>query len=91
MLKISWRSTAFDDLAEIITYIADRNLQAARDLKSRIQASILQIAVYPYLGRPGRLSGTREIVVHPNYIVIYRITPTDIEVISVLHARREYP
>ncbi len=91
MLKVSWLSSASDDLAEIITYIAEHSPQAAWSLKERIQDSILPLAEYPYWGRPGRVSGTREIVVHPNYIVIYRVTHTDIEVVNVLHARQQYP
>jgi plasmid stabilization system protein ParE len=35
--------------------------------------------------------GTREIIAHPNYIVIYQVMAERIEVVSVLHARQEYP
>ena len=44
----------------------------------------------PYLYRPGRIAGTREAVVHPNYILVYRVTGT-IEILAVLHARQRYP
>ncbi|WP_242507573.1 MULTISPECIES: hypothetical protein [Serratia] len=38
----------------------------------------------------GRVDNTREIVVHPNYLIVYRIIG-HIEVLSVIHAKREYP
>jgi len=38
-----------------------------------------------------RILGLREIVVHPNYIVLYRVAATCIEVVNVVHARREFP
>lgn len=44
----------------------------------------------PYLYRTGRIAGTREIVVHPNYIVVYRVTD-HLEVLNVLHSRKCYP
>ncbi|MED7666620.1 type II toxin-antitoxin system RelE/ParE family toxin [Pseudomonas moraviensis subsp. stanleyae] len=44
----------------------------------------------PHLYRKGRSPGTREIVVHPNYVVIYEVTDR-IEILSVLHTRQEYP
>ena len=44
----------------------------------------------PYLHQVGRLPGTREIVAHPNFIVVYQV-PDRIEVISVVHSRQNYP
>ncbi|XXQ68619.1 type II toxin-antitoxin system RelE/ParE family toxin [Neisseriaceae bacterium B1] len=46
----------------------------------------------PMLGRIGRvMKGTRELVVHPNYLIIYRVLPETVEIVGVLHARRQYP
>lgn len=91
MLRISWLSTASDDLARIIAYVAERSPQAARGLRRRIDDAILPVAGHPYLFRQGRTPGTREIVAHPNYIIVYRVTDTAIEVVNVLHSRQEYP
>jgi toxin ParE1/3/4 len=41
--------------------------------------------------RPGRADGTREAVVHPNYLLIYRIVLDMVEIVTVVHARRDYP
>lgn len=47
---------------------------------------------HPYLFRTStRMPGMREVVAHPNYIVIYRVAFDLIEVVNVVHARREYP
>ena len=46
---------------------------------------------HPYMFRSGKVDGTREIVAHPNYLVIYRITVTHIQVEAVIHARQKYP
>lgn len=91
MLPIVWRATARTDLVTILTYIADRNPPAARRLKEIIESAILPTAEHPYLFRPGRVAGTREVVAHPNYILVYRVTERCIEVLNVVHARQEYP
>ena len=45
---------------------------------------------HPFIHRPGRVAGTREAIVHPNYIVVYRVAET-IDVLAVIHARQRYP
>lgn len=91
MLPVVWRKSARAGLLEIIRYIANEDPQAARQLKERLESAVLPLSEHPYLYRPGRVPGTREIVVHPNYLVIYRVAAEYIEVVSVLHARQEYP
>ena len=41
--------------------------------------------------RPGRADGTREAVVHPNYLLIYQVVSGTIEIVNVVHARQNYP
>ena len=90
-LLIQWRVSARDDLASLIRFIANENPLAARRMKAFIESSVLPASQYPYMFRPGRIPGTREIVAHPNYIVIYRVMGDHIEVVNVVHSRQEYP
>lgn len=90
MLPLVWRTEARADLAEIITYIAQRNLPAADRLAAAIEHVTEQLPAHPYIHRPGRIAGTREAVVHPNYIVVYKVAAA-IEVLAELHARQSYP
>ncbi|MFV0547209.1 MAG: type II toxin-antitoxin system RelE/ParE family toxin [Limnobaculum xujianqingii] len=87
---VEWTEEAQEELWTIINYIDDRNSQAALHLYRDIITSAEMLLPYPYMHRQGRILGTREIVVHPNYIVVYRVTSC-VEIISVLHARQEYP
>lgn len=91
MLPITWRKRAKRNLASIIEFIANENPAAAIKIKNIIQDAILPVAEHPYLYKSGRISGTRELVAHPNFILVYRITNTAVEVVSVLHSRQEYP
>lgn len=60
-------------------------------MRELIETAILPAAEHPYLFRTGRISGTREIVAHPNYVLIYCVTAEHIEVLDVLHSRQQYP
>lgn len=91
MLPVIWLDEALRDLAEITAYIADRNPSAARSLNRLIVEQVDILGEHPLLFRAGRVPGTREIVVHPNYIVVYRFTTAAVEILGVLHARQQFP
>jgi toxin ParE1/3/4 len=91
LLPIIWRASASDDLASIISHIAEVDPLAARRIKRLIEEAVLPVAEHPYLYRRSeRVPGLREIVAHPNYVVLYHVLDC-IEVVSVVHARREFP
>ncbi|MGH8389921.1 MAG: type II toxin-antitoxin system RelE/ParE family toxin [Pseudomonas sp.] len=89
-MPVEWRPEARAELRKILTYIGNLNSKAAIELFQSIEIATSALLEHPHLYRLGRVSGTREIVVHPNYLVIYQITDR-IEIVSVVHARQEYP
>ncbi|AZG87770.1 type II toxin-antitoxin system RelE/ParE family toxin [Pseudomonas syringae] len=89
-MLVEWRPAARMNLKQILSYIADRNIRAASELGMAIEVATSALPQHPYLYRHGRVHGTREIVVHPNYLVVYKVTDR-IEVLAVLHARQAYP
>jgi len=92
VLPVEWKASANADLLDILDSVSEHNEQAAERLFDRIQYDLEHAAEHPYLFKPSRrISGMREIVVHPNYVVFYRVTATCIEVVNVVHARREFP
>lgn len=89
---LEWRPQARADLLEIVAYIADDNPDAAQELKDEIEAKVAKLTDHPKLYKPStRVKGMRELVARSNYIVLYRETPQRVEVVTVLHARREWP
>jgi addiction module RelE/StbE family toxin len=91
VLTLVWRESAREDVKQITAYIGARNFAAARGLKRTIEAVAESLPEHPLMYRRGRTPVTREAVVHPNYILVYRITSEAIEVVNVLHARQQYP
>ncbi len=91
MLALEWRLAARADLLAIIDYISDDNPDAAQRLKDEIDAKIARLQTRPKLFRPGRVPGTREMVVRPSYIVIYTFDTQTIFVLRVLHTAQQWP
>jgi toxin ParE1/3/4 len=90
-LRIVWRPAADADLEAIIDHVAQDNAPAAIELGDTIIRRVAELADQPRLYRTGRVRGTREMVVHPNYLVVYRVKGDAIEIVRVLHAVRQYP
>lgn len=91
MPDLEWKASAVADLMAIVDYISDDNPDAALALMDEIQGKVEQLPAHPKRCRPGRVNGTRELVVRPNYIVIYAETPKVVTVLRVLHAAQMWP
>ena len=91
MPDLEWKATAIADLLAIVDYISDDNPDAAQALKDEIEEKTLGLPDHPQMYRVGRVDGTREMVVRPNYIVVYAETPQIVTILRVLHAAQQWP
>jgi toxin ParE1/3/4 len=91
MMLVEWRPEARASLIESLSFIAEHNPVAAFELGEEIERATSALPQHPYLYRRGKVPGTREMVVHPNYLIVYRVSLTAIEIIDVLHTRQQYP
>jgi toxin ParE1/3/4 len=91
MLRVLWLAGAREDLKSIVGYIAKHSISAAEQIKNDILRKTAELPKHPYLYRAGRLPGTRELVAHPNYVVVYRVTSKAIHIVAVFHARTTFP
>ena len=86
MLQLEWREAARADLLSIVEYIAQDNLDAALALVTEIEEKAERLRQQPKLYRPGRVRGTLEMVVRPNYLVVYSESMIAVTILCVLHA-----
>ena len=92
-MKVVWRPIAEADRESIFDYIAQNNPGAALALDEEFQAKAEQARQRPTLYKSGRVKGTREIVVRPNYVMVYRVEDdgATLCVLRVLHAAQQWP
>lgn len=84
---------AKEDRVAIMDYIAQDNPAAAIELDDEFEAKAERARQNPRLYKPGRVKGTREIVVRPNYLMVYRLEEDGevLAVLRVLHAAQQWP
>jgi len=91
-VRIRWLRTALANLDAEAEYIARDNPAAAARVVKTIVDTVDQLKQYPAMGRPGRLTGTRELVIPGTpYVIPYRVRENAIEVLRVFHPARRWP
>ena len=90
--KIRWLHLALFDLHKLMGYIARDNSDAATKVAERIWGTTRMLSNNPAMGKPGRVPGTREMVVTgTSYIVPYRVVANEVQILRVLHGSRKWP
>jgi plasmid stabilization system protein ParE len=91
-VRVRWLRAALRNLDEEASYIAADDPHAARLVVARVLDAVAQLVEQPDLGRPGRVPGTRELVVlKTRYLVPYRVNGETIEILRVFHTSRRPP
>ena len=90
-MSLFWTPESIQDREDIYNFIEADNPAAALDLDEMFSEKALHLVDHPGLGRLGRVIGTREMVVHPNYILVYDVRDDRVRVLRVLHAARRWP
>jgi toxin ParE1/3/4 len=89
---LEWSVFALADREAIFDYIEADSPRAAVSVDERIQACVENLKRFPEMGRPGRIEGTRELVVSRTpYIAAYRIAGDAVRVLRLLHGAQQWP
>lgn len=91
-MRVRWLRAALANLEAEGDYIAEDNPAAADRFVQRIFRATDLLAKNPAMGRPGRVAGTRELVIGDTpYIIPYRVRANAVEILRVFHAARKWP
>lgn len=91
-MRVRWLRTALRNLDEQASWIAADDPAAARLVIQRVFDAVAMLQSQPGLGRPGRVPGTRELVVLKTRLILpYRVHGEDVEILRVFHTSRHPP
>jgi toxin ParE1/3/4 len=90
---IEWTEQATQQLDQAHDYITLSNSEeVAAQITMHIAASVQQLATFPMSGRPGRVPGTRELVIsNAPFVVAYRIEKERIVILAIYHGAQQWP
>lgn len=91
-MKVVWSRRAIKHLVALRSYVAKDSDENARLVAGRILSSVALLQTQPDMGRPGRVLGTRELIVPDTpYVIPYRVRGERLELIAVFHGRQRWP
>jgi addiction module RelE/StbE family toxin len=91
MTELLWTQEAVEDREAIYDYIAANNPLAALTLDESFSEKAATLVDHPGIGHPGRVTGTRELVIHRNYLLVYEVVGEQIRVLRLLRTARKWP
>ena len=91
-MRVRWLRRALLDLDAAEAYIAQDDPHAAADVVLKIVRAVSLLKEQSGIGRTGRVSGTKELIVPKTpYIVPYRVKADTIQILRVYHMYRKWP
>ncbi len=91
-VKVRWTRLAIEDLDHAHDYIAARSPAGARAVIERVESALKALKSHPEMGRPGRVEGTRELVIPGTpFIVAYRPFKKRLDILAFIHGARRWP
>lgn len=90
-MKVYWADSARCDRAAILEFISQDNPLAAIDLDERFAQAASRLATHPQMGDIGKIHGTRELIPHENYRLVYEVGERAVWILAVVHTARLWP
>ena len=82
---VKWTKTALKNLESIADHIGQDNYERAKIFVQELREKTNSLKDFPNIGKAGRVFGTRELVLHKNYMVIYRVKDNSVQITRVHH------
>lgn len=90
-MKVVWTPEALQDRIDVWDYIAADNPRAAARMDELFSAAAARLTEHPKLGRPGRIQGTRELIPHESYRLVYEVSDDTVWMLALVHTARQWP
>lgn len=90
-MRVVWTPEAEQDRDDVWDYIATDNVAAAARMDELFSDAVAQLADFPLIGQAGKIAGTRELILHESYRLVYEVEGETIWVLALVHTARRWP
>ena len=90
-MKVFWASVAEQDRNDIIDYISHNSPLAAIRMDALFAEAAGRLGDHPHLGKAGTIPGTRELILHESYRLVYEVQGEVVWILALVHSARRWP
>lgn len=90
-MKLAWAAASEQDRVDIFDHISADNPLAAIRMDELFDEAAARLAAHPLMGRTGKIPGTRELVVHESYRLVYELDEQTVWILALVHTARLWP
>ena len=90
-MRVIWTPQASRDRVDIWDYIVNNNPQAAVRMDALFSDAVARLVDHPELGQAGIIPGTRELIPHDSYRLVYEVSGDAVWILALVHASRQWP
>ena len=90
-MRVVWTLEAQQDRTDVWDYIAADNPPAAARMDELFSDAATRLAQHPHRGKPGKIPGTRELIPHESYRLVYEIDAETVWILTLVHTARQWP
>lgn len=87
VVNVLWTAPAVRDVQAHVTYLAEVNPLAARELSITLFTAGDSLSALPYRGRRGRIPGTRELLAASPYVIVYEVNESTVTILRIWHGK----
>lgn len=90
-MKVIWTPEAEQDRDNVWSYISADNPKAAAQMDVLFSDSVARLVDFPKMGKSGTIAGTRELIPHESYRIVYEIEGETVWILTLVHTARQWP
>ncbi|HWW99859.1 type II toxin-antitoxin system RelE/ParE family toxin [Collimonas sp.] len=90
-MNVHWVCAAEQDRSDILDFLAEQDLSAAIRMDERFSRAAMNLMQFPFSGKAGSIPGTRELILHEHYRLLYEIVDENVWILALVHTARQWP
>ena len=90
-MTVRWTPAAVQDRVDIFDHIASGSLRAAARMDQLFSDAAASLSEFPLRGRTGAVAGTRELIPHESYRLVYEVEADTVWIMALVHTARLWP